>query len=157
VISTRTLTLDDALFVVRRMREADRRCVRALLGEVTDEVFALSRWQTDGPAWTLVQDGAPAAIYGLSYGTPGVATAWLVASDAMAGRSWRKVLSHSRIIASNAFSEPSRLHRIQASTLGGWAEAERFALRLGFQAEGVRRRAGSGGEDIHEFGLIQES
>lgn len=156
MISTRTLTLDDALFVVRRMREADRHCVRALLGDVSDEIFALSRWQTEGPAWTLIQDGVPTAIYGLSFGTPGVATAWLVASDAMAGRSWRKVLSHSRIIAGNAFSEPSRLHRIQASVLGGWPEAARFAERLGFQHEGTRRRAGSGGEDIQEFGLIKE-
>lgn len=151
----RTLTLDDALFVVRRMREADRRCVRALLGEASDETFALSRWQTEGPAWSVVQDGEPLAILGLSFGTPGVATAWFVATDAIDRRSWRKVLSHCRIVAGNVFGEGSGLHRVQASTLGDWAEAARFALHLGFEHEGVRRRAGSGGEDIHEFGMIK--
>lgn len=151
----RTLTLGDALFVVQRMREWDRRCVRALLGDVSDEAFAVNRWQTEGPAWTLVQDGEPVAILGLSCGTPGVATAWMVATNAVSSRSWRKAISHSRIVASNVFEEGTGLHRVQASTLGGWAEAAKFAQRLGFQHEGVRRRAGSGGEDIHEFGLIK--
>ena len=143
------LTLEDALMVCASMRERDRRCVRAALGEVSYDVFAVNRWQTDGPAWSLHQDGAPVAIFGLSFQNDWVATAWLVATPQCSLNSWGKLLRFAKTVRNQAMG-PGPFHkgRIEAQVLVGWSDASRFAGCLGFVLEGIKRRAGSGGEDF---------
>ena len=59
----RQLSPADAIEVVTHMRPQDRACMRALLGEQADEgdeVFAIERYKSSGPAWTLLSDdGTP--------------------------------------------------------------------------------------------------
>lgn len=147
----RTLSLDDCLHVVRRMRPEDRACKVAALGwSVTDEAFAVNRFQTEGPAWTLLEGGEPVAIFGLQTAS-WQAVAWLVATPAVTRQSWRKLVRHARTVRSNLGS--AALHRVEAHVLAGWSEAGRFAEHLGFTYEGTRRAAGSGREDVQIWGM----
>jgi hypothetical protein len=146
----RTLTLADALAVVGRMRERDRQCVRAALGDVPDEVFAANRWQTEGPAWSLYVGGRPVAIGGVQLPNDWTGVFWMVAVEGMTGESWRKLVRHTRTVLGNVTdrTQPCFRHRVEAHVLSGWLEAAEFAKRLGFEHEGTRRAAGSAGEDI---------
>jgi hypothetical protein len=145
------LSLADALFVIANMRDEDRLCASAVLGVTTDDVYAVNRWQTEGPAWTLLQDGEPAAIFGLSMHVPWAATAWLIATPRF--HSWRKLLRHCRTVLGNMAASP--LHRIECQVVTGWPEAEAFARRAGFDFEGVRVRAGRNRQDILLFAITR--
>lgn len=152
----RTMTLADALYVSQNMREEQRVCCKAMLGEHDDDTWAVTRWQGYGPAWTLLDDeGVPVAICGLSLQSPWLGIAWLVATDKMTGQSWRKLVRKARTVAANAMNpeHPQHRHRIEAHVLSTWRSASRFAARLGFTLEGVRRGAGSAGEDIEMYGM----
>lgn len=145
-----TLTLADTLAVVSRMREWDRRCVRAALGDTPDEVFAVSRWQAEGPAWSLWDERGPQAICGMQLPNAWSGVFWLIATDELRSDSWRKLIRLGRTVLANASDRANQQfrRRIEAHVLGGWTEAAEFARRIGFELEGVRRAAGSGGEDI---------
>lgn len=145
-----TLTLADTLAVVARMRDLDRRCVAAAMGEVSDEVFAANRWQTEGPAWSLWDDRGPQAVFGLTLVNGWTAVAWLVATDQMRRDSWRKLIRHSRTVLANVTdrANPNFRHRVEAHVLCEWTRASAFAQHLGLEREGTRRAAGAGGEDI---------
>lgn len=145
----RTLTLADALEVCSAMREQDRQCVRAVLGDVSDEVFAANRWGTEGPAWSLWQD-RPVAIGGLSFVSAWSGVLWMVATPEVSQQSWRKLLRHTRTVLANAGdpANPNYRHRIEAHCLSTWKEAIRFASRLGMAYEGRRFAVGSCGEDV---------
>lgn len=146
----RTLTLADALRVCSAMREQDRQCVRAMMGNVSDEVFAANRWSTEGPAWSMWQDGEPAVIGGLSFSSPWSAVFWMVAKPNLSGQSWRKLLRHARTVLGNAAdpASPHYRHRIEAHCLQTWPQALKFAQRIGLAYEGRRYAVGSGGESV---------
>lgn len=146
------LTLADALHVVASMGDQDRHALKAMLGDFSDEFVALNRWQTEGPAWTMVRAGEPVAIFGLSISSPWLAVAWLVATPAMRGDSWRNLIRHCRIVVGNVKTSP--IHRTEAHVLAGWTEAERFARHLGFSYEGTRHMAGRDGQDVQTFVMI---
>lgn len=151
------MTMADALHVVQRMREQDRCCVRAMLGDIEDEAFAVNRWQTNGPAFTVCDDsGAPVLVGGLTLHSEWFAVAWLLAVPGIGAQTWRKVVRLGRTVLMNATDpqHPQYRHRIEAHVLAGWAEAERFAPRFGFRPEGVRRAAGSGGEDFQTWAIV---
>lgn len=127
----------------------DWECLHAATEITSAEVFGLNRWQTDGAAWALFNDfGEPIAMGGLSQSVPWSATAWMVATDAMDQASWKKLMRHSRKVFTNA---AKLIPRIEAHVLSSWSDADRFARQLGFQLEGVRRRAGRDGQDILTF------
>lgn len=149
------LLLEDALRVVSNMREEDRHCARAVLGQVSDSFLAVNRWQTNGAAWSLLQDGEPVAIFGLSQSGEWMAVAWLIATPAMNGDSWRKLIRHCRTVKANVFKPGSSVHRVEAHVIGGWDAATHFAERLGFEHEGTRRAAGSRGEDVHMWAIVK--
>lgn len=146
----KTLTLADTLAVVSRMRERDRQCMRAGLGDIPDEVYAANRWQTDGPAWSLWNERGPQAIGGVALVNAWSAVFWLIATDDMRPDSWRKLIRQTRTVLSNLTdrANPNFRHRVEAHVLSEWPEAVEFSRRFGFEFEGIRRAAGSGGEDI---------
>lgn len=152
----RDLTLDDTLTVVRAMRDNDRRCVRALLGDVDDDVFAVGRWQTAGPAWALHQDGQAVAVFGLQLPNDWTAVAWLICTPAMSATSWRTLMRHCRTVAGNVMDPGNAAfrHRVEAYVLADWREAAGFAQRLGFEFEGTRRAAGKGGENVQMWAMV---
>lgn len=147
----RTLTLADALNVCDAMRDSDWQCVKAICGDLSAEDFAVNRWQTEGPAWTLLQDDDPTAIGGLSFSTPWSAVFWMVAKPSITHHSWRKLLRHARTVLANVChcDHPHYRHRVEVHTLASWPQADAFAARLGLQLEGRRYAVGSGGEDVN--------
>ncbi len=153
----RTMTLADAIHVATRMRAMDRACVSAVLGDIEDEAFAVSRWQTTGPAWTLADaTGKALAVFGLSLPNAWTAVAWLIAADGIASAAWRELIRHARAVASNV-STPGReayRHRVEAHVLAGWGEARRFAQALGLGYEGTRCGAGRLGENVEIWAIV---
>lgn len=140
------LTLADAIAVVKEMRDDDHRAVKALLGNVGDEVVAVNRWQTPGPAWSLFQDNEPVAIFGISMPQEWTGTAWLMMKPNLSGQSKRKLVRHCRTVAANL--KESSLHRVEALVMEDWPEAIKFVRRLGFRYEGTKLAAGSRGENF---------
>ncbi len=155
-VELRTLTLADALAVCAGMRDLDRQCVRAVLGDISDEAMAANRWSTNGPAWTLAQDGQAVAIGGLSFINDWTAVPWMFATPMMRGYLWRKLMRHARIVLANAADplHPQYRHRIEAQVLATWAEAGEFAQRMGLRFEGRRHAVGRCGEDVDVWVLI---
>lgn len=146
----RELTLADALAVCSDMRPEDAQCVRAFAGREPGDWFAADRWQAYGPAWTLLQDGQPWAIGGLTLRTPWTGLLWMVARPGLSQQSWRKALRATRTVVGNAMrlDNPQHRHRIEAQVLQGWRGASEFASRLGLTLEGVMRQAGAQGESF---------
>lgn len=155
---TRELTLQAALYVVRHMRANDRLCVEALIGEITDEEFAINRFQAYGPAWTILQDGEPVAIGGVTFGNDWIGVLWMLTTDRIDGQSWRKLIRLGRNIIANAMDPTNQHHkrRIEAHVLKGWDAAERFASHMGLQYEGTRRCAGYRGEDFETWAIVKD-
>ena len=146
----RELSLADALIVCSDMRPEDAACVRAATGRDPGEWFAVERWQSHGPAWSLLQDGEPWAIGGLFLRNGWTGVLWLICRPGMRAQSWRKALRQTRTVIARALdvSNPEQRHRIEAHVLQGWAGASGFAGRLGLALEGVMQQAGAQGESI---------
>lgn len=152
----RDLTLADAVIVCSDMRPEDAACVVAITGQRPGEWFAVDRWQAPGPAWTLMQDGQPWAIGGLSMPNDWTGVFWFIARPGMRQASWREVVRRTRHVMQRAVdpTNPARRQRLEAHVLHGWTGASRLVDALGFQMEGIRRRAGSGGESIEVWGCV---
>lgn len=145
----RTLTLASAVHVACNMRERDRECLEAVTMITDPEVFGLNRWQTDGAAWAMFNDaGEPIAMGGISQLVPWVGTTWIVATNDMDVRSWKKLVRHSRKVLHNA---AKTIPRIEAYVLESWYEADKFARSMGFEFESERKRAGRDGQSILAF------
>lgn len=156
MIEIRTMTLADAMSVIPRMRPNDRAGVTAMLGDIEDEAFAVHRWQSNGPAWAVVDDGLVVAVGGIAFHSDWLAVGWFIGSEDMRGQSWRKVVAQTRKVIAKA-SDPSFVHyrhRIEAHVLDSWPSAQRFAKAFGFEFEGTRRRAGRGGEDMQTWAIV---
>lgn len=155
----RELTLADAMHVVSNMRQRDRAGFRAALGDISDDAIAANRWQSHGPAWTLDVGGSPAVIAGVNFPNEWIGVMWLVVVDGLPLDSWRKVIRQTRTVIANAL-DPGNEHgrrRIEAHVMADWPEAQELVRRLGFEFEGVRRRAGFGGEDIQVWSIVRET
>lgn len=150
----RDLTLADALAVVADMRPMDAACVRAVAGREPGEWFAVERWRTHGAAWTLLQDGQPWAIGGLSLPQPWMGTLWLVARPGLSAASWRKAMRATRTVLASA--PRAGVHRVEAYVLHGWSGASRFARGLGLECEGLRVAAGARGESIEVWAQVRK-
>jgi len=155
MIEVRSMTLADVMSVVQRMRPLDIAGITATAGDIELEAFAVNRWQTDGPAWTVVDDGLPVAVGGLNFHTDWMSVAWFIATKDMHGQTWRKVVRHTRKVFARAIDPNFDLyrHRIEAHILADWPQARRFAESFGFVYEGTRRSAGQRGEDIQTWAI----
>jgi hypothetical protein len=69
----------------------------------------------------------------------------MVCADGLSPSLWKKLIRHGRIILGNA---SKRLRRVECYVLSDWEAAHSFALRAGFELEGVRHGAGRDGQDI---------
>lgn len=149
----RDLTLLDACIVCSDMRAEDAACVRAATGREPGEWFAVDRWQSNGPAWTYMQDGMPWAIGGLTLVNDWAGVLWFVARPRL--RSWRVVVRHAHDLVRSAVhpDNPQRRRRVEAHVLHGWRGASALVQHLGLSFEGLRLGAGAGGESFELWGL----
>jgi len=148
----REMTLADALHVIGRMRESDRRALAAVCPGMTDEAFAMDRYSTDY-RWTVcAADGEPVVIGGARLTQSRTAMLWMVATPRLnaviktvmrfAGRFCRELFVH------------DVARRLEGSFIEGEAACERWAARFGMEFEGCRRKAGANGENIVIFGKV---
>jgi hypothetical protein len=81
MIEYRTALLEDAAIVSERLRDADRREVRASGG---DPLLSLQAGVSQSrPAITCLVDGTPEVIFGVVPGGPSTGYVWLLGSDAI--------------------------------------------------------------------------
>lgn len=145
-----SLTLGAAQYICQRMRALDAQVMRAMMGDLKPDTFAINRYQSNGAAWFLEQDGEPVAMFGLEQLNDRCVVAWLCCTDSM--RSFKKLIRFSRTVADNAAE--AGIARIEAHVMEGWGEAEGFAQRLGMELEGTRRMCGTAGESFHIFARV---
>lgn len=143
-----TLTLQGALHVIKNMRKADRDCLEALAPKMSDEYFALSKWQTNGAAWQVVQNGEAVAIAGIMEVAPWHGVAWMVSTDKISRDSYKNMIRFTKVVFDNASDQYQRL---EATVLGTWTQAEKYARHLGFVHEGTRCKAGRDCQDVLVF------
>lgn len=149
----RKLTLDDALFVSRHMREVDRLEVMATRWNDAAEQFAMDVYTCGGPAYTVTRLGRPVVVLGCTFTQPGVGTAWMVGTEDMprvaieATRFARKALAS--LLANN-------VHRIHAFSAGFHVEAHAWLRVLGFEIESRLERWGRNGEDFFMFAMVRD-
>lgn len=151
------LSLGHALAVVAAMRPLDRACVQALLGDISDEAFAVNRWQSYGPAWALVDgSGQALAIGGVSLPNEWTGVMWLVVRDGLPLETWRKLMRQTRTVIGNALDPANSAyrHRLEAHVLESWGDAQKLVRALGFEFEGTRRAAGRGGENVQQWAIV---
>jgi hypothetical protein len=121
-----------------------------MLPGMSDEQFAVNRWQTDGAAWTLANDAQqPVAIGGISFQSSWCGVFWFIATPAIKRKQWEIAIRALDTALQRAQdpTNPNFKRRLEAYTLSGWSAAERFAASR-FAFEGTKRGAGSRGEDI---------
>ena len=164
MIRFEALTLPAAIEVCRTMRARDAAALAAMLGpKLERDSFAVSRWQTDGAAWTMVDEYGPLAIGGLEFKSPWCGAMWFLAharldASPSTDQSWRKMLRQTRTVIANALdpANPHARQRVEAAVLSDWTAARSLVQVLGFEHEGTCRRAGSAGEDIEIWARVAE-
>ena len=134
-----------------RLREEDRREVRAAFGRPADAILA-SGFRNARRCWTVVAGRRPVAMFGVGRRPePGIGTAWLLASEEFGrfhgqlrreGPYWADVLMVGHDVLANFVLAENRL-------------AIRWLTWLGFELLVLHRGAGLGGEDFWEFAAFR--
>lgn len=134
-----------------RLRDADRREVRAAFGRPADAILATG-FRNARRCWTVVAGRRPVAMFGVGRRPqPRVGTAWLLASDELGrfhgqlrreGPYWADVLMVGHDVLANFVLVENRL-------------AIRWLTWLGFELLVLHRGAGLGGEDFWEFAAFR--
>lgn len=137
------------LYVIDRMREADRREIAATRFDISnvelmDFVIAIG-----GEAWIAGRGDEPIAACGLVEARPGCWSMWLFATDnfPQIGLSMTKCLR--RVIV--PWLIRAGAHRMETLSMGARAEAHRWLEALGAEREATLREYGRGREDFISF------
>ncbi len=148
------LTIDQALYVARRMREVDFAEVMATRWDDDPDRFAVDSFRLPGVAWAATTAvGEPAAIGGVALHTPGVGTAWLVTTEAFPQVAL-SVTRHVRQVVDRLLA--GELRRIHAWSAAFHVEAHRWMERVGMRREAVLRALGKDGEDFFMYAITRE-
>lgn len=126
----RKMTLDDALYVGRNMRESDFKEVMATRWNDDPDSFALECYRHEG--WTALADGVPVAIAGIAIHQPMVGQAWMVGTKDIK----KSGLTITRAIrtALNELTKES-LNRIQAFSSESHTDAHEWLELIGMTLE----------------------
>lgn len=89
---------------------------------------------------TVLIDGQPSAVVGISFIWSGCAEAWAITSDNFCHRPVAVVRALKRGI--DQMIRDLHIHRLQANVVQGHARNQRFACMLGFKPEAVLRHYG---------------
>lgn len=144
------MTLSDALHVIARMRECDRRALVAVCPGMSDEAFAVDRFSTDYRFTATAADGEPVAIGGARLSAAGVATLWFVATPKLGEVRTATARFARRLVSGLRGYGVAR--RVEGHVLADEVVCAKFAAWLGLEFEGCRRKAGANGEDIMIYG-----
>lgn len=143
--------------VARGIRASDERefLAASFAADKTDLIGQLiDRYGGHPEAIAAVDDMGPVAIGAPVSLRPNVVTLLFFANDRFA----RNALSITRFITRNLFPKlrEAGVHRIEAASIDGYAEAHRWIETLGLQHEAALRGFGRGGETFHQFAWVRD-
>lgn len=147
------MTLVHALYVIDHMRETDVLAFRSRYPMMTREEFAMDRFRSDFRYCIIAADHEPVAIGGIQFGTKGVGTLWMVATDRLHEHAL-ECTKFGRKMVRTALAE-GVAHRMQSFTLSKLDFCRRFVEVLGFKREATCRGMGANGEDIDIYALVR--
>ena len=134
-----------------RLREADRREIRAAFGRPAEAILQAG-FRNAKRCWTVFADDRPIAMFGVGRRPqPRVGTAWLLASDDFEGYGrqlrregpyWVDALMIGHDVLTNFVPAENRV-------------AVRWLTWLGFELLILHRGVGTGGEDFWEFAAFR--
>jgi len=149
------LNNDQAFYIARNMRAADRREVLATCWHDDVDQFAKEALALGGPAYCVEKDdGTPVAMGGLTTPQPMVWNAWMVATDDI-GCVGVQLTRHCLYLIKYMFQD-RQAHRIQAASAAFHADAHNWLERLGFKYEAGMNGYGKAGETFLLYSMTEE-
>jgi hypothetical protein len=149
-----TLTSDDAIHIAQRLRQDDRIEADATCTRTTDD--ERGKQLAGGPGLTFTvwsTDGEAVAMGGWVPLWPGVASAWMLATDRIAevgiALDRAAIAGHLRLFASG-------FHRLQAWGLAARRDSRAWLLDLGYIPEGTHPGFGRHGETFMSFAKLRK-
>ncbi len=149
--------LADYLYVCSHLSERAKEGLRAYgWNQYDPEKFATWRWSTAKYGYILLgSDGLPLCLGGVSI-TRFVGHAWLLTTDRFDSINFRQtralLFAVKKVIV--ALLDGQVVFRMEATVVNGDERNARFAEALGFEREGIMRKAGANGEDLHLYSII---
>lgn len=156
------LTPLHVIYLCERMREDEIEQLKAFThledadGNYDPNAAARMFLAKSGPQFTVMgRDGFPAVCGGYDMAADGVWQSWMVGSMDGWEANWRTITKSSRWLMWSLFRTGAR--RLQTSAIASRCQAHEWYVRgLGMTHEGVQRKAGLNGEDVHHFGILAE-
>lgn len=148
-------TLLQLLYLTQRITAGERAEFEALaFGSYDAEEHASRMWRKRGPAHVFLDDaGLPYYAAGFEIGSPGVATAWSVSTDACASHVLEMTRVSRRVIGALL---KDNVHRIQMSCLASRVTARRWYEALGADHEATFDHLGRNGENFVMYAVTRE-
>lgn len=135
--------------MIRPYEEDDVFKVKIRLGDPLGAVVG----NYPGPAWTMEKDGRVIAVMGITAVSGGIGLVWSFISDEARGHG-KMMVKFAREKMKFALTE-MRFHRLQAVVREDRPEYQRFAELMGFQKEGLMRKACANGDDLWLYSRIE--
>lgn len=104
------------------------------------------------PAWTMKEDGNPIACGGIMHVGGGVGVVWVQATDKVRGHGL-KLCRFAKQAVQIVFEE-MKFHRIQATVRADRPEYRRWAEMMGFECEGLMRKATPNQQDVYLYARV---
>lgn len=149
------LTHEDALYVVKNMREDDRREVFATRWNDCDYDLAHSCANQPGVKWVALLDGEPVAIGGVSIHQPGIGQAWLMGTDKLP-QAGLTLTRYCKDVVDKLMNDESGLHRVQAHSAAFHTLAHDWLMAVGLDQRVELPRYGKAGEDFILFYAVRK-
>lgn len=146
------MTLEDARYVVSRMRDSDRLALMSFNPKATDEQYAAERMHNDLKYTLCASDGEPVAIGGGKFLNQGTIVLWLIATDRISEVKF-SLVRFAKKFMKELFS-CGLAHRLHAVVLDSQAECKHFAQFFGLKFEGRHPMAGANKETFVTYGKV---
>lgn len=150
-------TLEHLVYVCRNMRADEAEQLRAFYAEedCAPDLIAARLFAKGGPRYTLIIDDLPAVVGGFDLIHGDVWQTWMVGTGAAWKDGWRSVTKATRWMVGALFETGAV--KLETEAVGTRTEAhEWYARAMNMTPEGIKRRHGLRGEDIHSFGVLRE-
>lgn len=148
------LTHEDALYVVKKMRDEDRREVFATRWDDCDYGLAFDCANAPGAKWAALVDGEPVAIGGMALNQPGIAQAWMMGTDALpqAGVTLTRFCGD---VIKKLLTGDSGIRRVQAHSAAFHVNAHKWLEAIGMTDRVALPMYGKHGEDFILFSRLR--
>lgn len=145
------MTLLDAMSVAYRMRECDQKEIAILMPNVSFEQYAMTRYQSAGLKFTLMDGNQPVCVGGFeSASIPGIYTTWMIATDDICAYK-RELIRFCRGAIRKLLEEARKL---QATIHCENTVGQQFAEHFGYEYNGILPRHGMDNSDYYLYSIL---